>query len=529
MDLMSILRIIILALPILVAGCSGGSSEPFTGAPPAALSAKVGITTAAATRFLEQATFGPTPAEILHLQDIGYDAWFSEQFSSAVTPYPPFAANSTLDAVQAVFFKNALTAKDQLRQRASFALSQIFVVSDQKIDSRSGVANYQNLLLNDTFGSYRQLLRDVTLSPAMGAYLDMANNTKADPSIGTTPNENYGREVLQLFSVGLVKLNPDGTPMLGTGAKPVATYTQDIVEGYSRAFTGWTYPLRPGAATQLYNDIYFTGAMESRDASHEPGAKRLLNDVQIPAGQTAVTDLDAAINTIAQHPNVGPFIGYRLIQALVKSNPSPSYVARVTKAFDGAGPNQRGDLKSVLTAVLMDSEARAGDTQALGRDDGKVREPVLYMTRLLRAFNVSTDGTGLPAYAQSMRQDVFNAPSVFNFYPPSHRLRGSALVAPELKIVNTSTVAARFGFAGDLTANALPAGTKADFSELYAIAQDAPALVDALDQRLMHGTMTPATRASIVRAVGATGSDAQARAMLALYLAAVSPAFTIQR
>lgn len=488
----------------------------------------VPITDAAATRFLEQATFGPTAADIAHLESVGYDAWFNEQFTAATTDYPDATDNTDLSVVQAAFFHNAITAQDQLRQRVAFALGQVFVVSDAKIDSRVGIVNFQRTLLADAFGNYRQMLKDVTLSPAMGTYLDMADNTAADPAQGTSPNENYAREVMQLFSVGVSKLNDDGSIALDGNGKAMPTYTQDMIEGMARTFTGWTYPLKPGETSSPFNDEYYVGVMESHEDYHEPGTKQLLDAVQ-PAGQGAVKDLDAALDSIVRNPNVGPFVGTRLIQALVKSNPSAAYVKRVAAAFANNGLGVRGDMKAVIRAVLQDPEARAGDTQTAGSNDGKLREPVLYMTRLLRAFKGRSDGVDLDNYSQGMRQDVFNAPSVFNFYPPSYKPQGYTLLGPEFKIVNSPTVTTRLNFAYDLTNQQLPTGTHIDVSDLVAIAGDSNALIAKLDAILMYGTTPASVKAAVSKALSGFAGDNTQRTMLAIYLFAASPAFNTQR
>ena len=520
-------KIALTTIVVMLVACGGGGGSG-SSSTSTSTSSTPPVTDTAATRFLEQATFGPTPDEIVHLKSIGYDAWFMEQFSAAISDYPTVTDANSLDVVQAAFFRNALTARDQLRQRLVFALGQIFVVSDQKIDSRVGIVNFQRTLLADAFGTYRQLLKDVTLSPAMGTYLDMANNTKADATQGTSPNENYAREVMQLFSVGMVKLNADGTPVLDANSKAVPSYTQDHIEGMARTFTGWTYPTKPGGASRPFNDSYYVGAMESHEDFHEPGTKKLLDAIQ-PAGQGATQDLNAAMDNIAWHANVGPFIGTRLIQALVKSNPSPAYVQRVSATFTDNGQGVRGDMKAVLRAVLLDSEARAGDTLATTATDGKLREPVLYMTRLLRAFNARSEGTGMQNYSQPMRQDVFNATSVFNFYPPSYKPQGYTLAGPEFKIANAPTISARLNFLFDLTNQGLPATTQPDFSDLIAAAGDNTVLINFLDARLMHGTAPASLKAAVTQALPAAGNDSRQRAMLALYLFAASPAFTVQR
>ena len=524
---------------LTVSGCGSGTTAATSDSSSAAPSAGVApgtpatppipVTQIAATRFLEQATFGPSAADVTHIKTLGFDAWLTEQFAAPVTDYPVFTDADALDVVQSAFLRNALSAPDQLRQRLAFALGQIFVVSNLKTDSRPGIANYQRVLLNDAFASYRTLLKDVSLSPAMGNYLDMANNARANLAAGTSPNENYGREILQLFSVGVIKLNPDGSSVLDASGKPAATYSQDTIEGFSRAFTGWTYPTKAGSASQSMNDEYYTGPMESRDDTHEPGTKALLNGTVLPAGQGATRDLEAALDNIAQHPNVGPFIGSRLIQALVKSNPSPAYVQRVANAFADDGQGKRGELKAVVRAVLLDPEARAGDMLPATATDGKLREPVLYMTRLLRAFGSRSDGRDLPQYAQQMRQDIFNSPSVFNYFPPTYKPQGLTIYGPEFKIANAPTLAARLSFLYDFTSQNLPPSTQPDFSDLVAVAGDNTSLIALLDTRLMHGTTPDSLKNAVTAALPAAGTDQRQRAMLALYLFAASPAFNHQR
>lgn len=519
-----------LALAVVLVACGGGSgSGSGSGSSGNSPSPPPPLSDAAATRFLEQAAFGPTTADVAHVKAVGFDAWLTEQFSAPLTDLPDVADTAPLDTVQTAFFANAVNAPDQLRQRLAFALSQIYVVSNAKVDNSKAMVNYYRVLLNDAFASHRQLLKDVTLSPAMGVYLDMVDNTKADPSTGTSPNENYGRELLQLFSVGLFKLKSDGSVVVDGSAKPVGTYDQDTIEGFSRALTGWTFPTRPGQASQDFNPTYFVGPMESHETYHEPGSKVFLNGVVQPGGQSAPQDLDVALSNISQHQNTGPFLALRLIQALVKSNPSPAYIQRVSAVYADNGTGARADLKAVTKAVLLDVEARAGDTQAAGSGDGKLREPVLYMTRLLRAFKTKTNGAGLAGYAQSMRQDVLNAPSVFNFYPPSYKPRGSTLLGPEFKILNSATLLPRLQFASDLSTGTLPTGTSTDLSDVVAVATDANTLVTLLDQRLMHGTASAALKSSVAQAVNAIGTDGATRAATAVYLFAASPEFQIQR
>ena len=336
---------------VLAVACSSSSTPPAG----SALSPD-------AVRFLEQSTFGPTEALAASLQDAGFAGFVDAQFAasaSSLGTYPvvlqppavvcPLSAPSNCyrdnftafqPAVQ--FFHNALAGEDQLRQRVAFALSQIFVVSDGEVNSTYGMADYEQLLSNDAFSNFRQILQDVTLSPAMGRYLNMVNNDKANPTAGTHPNENYARELLQLFSIGLVKLNADGTVVTDSNGQPLPTYDQSVVDGFAAVFTGWTYPTVPGATQKPHNPTNYRGVMEAVQSNHDVTLKTLLEGATLPAGQSAAQDLAGALDLLFNHPNVGPFIGKQLIQFLVTSNPSPGYVSRVSAAFADNGSGVRG-------------------------------------------------------------------------------------------------------------------------------------------------------------------------------------------
>ncbi|HST10626.1 MAG TPA: DUF1800 family protein, partial [Terriglobales bacterium] len=336
-----------------------------------------GVTPAAAARLLEQSTFGPTPASMQHVQQVGTQAFLNEQYAATASTYPAPAATDDITFVQRRFFTNALTGQDQLRQRVAWSLAQIFVVSNQKIGDPSAFTSWMNMLQKDAFGNFSTLLNDVTLSPTMGRYLDMVGNDKPDPNSGREPNENYAREILQLFSVGLSQLNPDGTPQVDGNGIPIPTYTQDTIIGFAHVFTGWAYPTKAGQTASFYNGEYYGGPMIPFDNHHDTGQKLLLNGVTLGAGGTAQSDLTTALQNIFTHANVGPFISKQLIQHLVTSNPSPAYVSRVTAIFNDNGSGVRGDMKAVVNAILMDSEARRGDDPAqVQASDGHLKEPV---------------------------------------------------------------------------------------------------------------------------------------------------------
>ncbi|PYX36530.1 MAG: DUF1800 domain-containing protein, partial [Acidobacteria bacterium] len=276
-------------------------------------SPNTGVTAAAAARFLEQSTFGPTTTSIPHVQQVGLQAFLNEQYSAPTSTYPAPGVNDNMDVVKQRFFTNALTGQDQLRQRVAWALAQIFVVSNQKIGDPSAFTSWMNMLQKDAFGNFSTLLNDVTLSPTMGHYLDMVRNDKPDPTSGREPNENYAREILQLFSIGLSQLNPDGTVQVDGNGIPIPTYTQDTIIGFAHVFTGWAYPTKAGQTASFYNGEYYGGPMIPFDAHHDPGDKLLLNGVTLPGGGTTQSDLTAALQNIAGHPNVGPFLSKQLI------------------------------------------------------------------------------------------------------------------------------------------------------------------------------------------------------------------------
>jgi uncharacterized protein (DUF1800 family) len=551
------------ALLLTVAGCgggggSGGASSPTT--PPAPV--PIQPTVADTSRFLDQATFGVTSGDVGHVQLIGFQAYLAEQLAAAPSQYSGFSftphtapanckydpANPTdasslcardqysLFQVQRQFFTHALSDADQLRQRVAFALSQIYVVSGVEIYEAYGMADYQNMLLHDAFGNFRTLLQDVTLSPVMGHYLSMADNDKTNAALGTSPNENYAREVMQLFSIGLYQLNPDGSQMLdGTGA-PIPTYDQSVIEGFSSVFTGWTYAPLAGATSNWTNPINYDGVMVAFDGHHEPGTKLLLNGLTLPAGQTSAQDLQMALDAIFNHPNVGPFIGKQLIQHLVTSNPSPAYIARVSAVFADNGGGVRGDLGAVVKAILTDPEAR-GDAPAAA-NFGRLREPALFITAMLRSLGGQSDGV-LPRNAISgMGQPMFTPQTVFNFYPPSFVLPGTETLAPEFGIDDAATVLARANFVNTviLKGGAAPdptvtgsTGTSIDLTALSAITS-AIGLINQLNQTLMHGSLSNSASNIILGAVNAqSATDPLAAARTASYLMLSSAQYQVER
>ena len=516
-----------------------------------------------AMRLMRQATFGPTEAGVTHAAALGAAAWIDEQLALPATAYPAYAwmpanrpdtcvddrtlpvrpdsfcarDNYSLFQLQLQFFRNAVGAPDQLRQRVAFALSQIMVTSGVDNARNYAMRDYQQIFVDRAFGNFHDVLAAVTLSPVMGDYLDMVNNNKTNAAAGTDPNENYAREILQLFSVGTYLLNPDGTQQLDASGKALATYQLAEIKGFSRVFTGWTYPTVAGAVARNNNPRNYLGPMLAVDANHEFGSKVLMNAVVAPANMTMAQDLEFAHQNIFNHANVGPFIGKQLIQKLVTSDPTPAYVARVTAVFNNNGAGQRGDLRAVVRAILLDPEARGA--RKIDPGYGKLIEPTLYMTSIARALAASTDGVFFRNSANSLGQFVFYAPSVFNYYPFDYIVPGTNLPGPEFGIQTSTTAVSRANVANSLlfTTTIAPdatvfgaTGTQLNLAAYQAAALDAGALADRMDANLMGGRMSAAMRSAIVTAVNAASpTDALARARAGLWLVMTSPQYQVQR
>jgi len=521
--------------------------NPFTGS----------ASTADTVRFLEQATFGPTSSEVARVQGIGFRAYLNEQFNAPMSNYPagtlmptdtaqgcPTGSpatcgrdNYTMYPLQIAFYQNALSGQDQLRQRVAWALHQILVVSGNEVNQPSWMSPYLQTLNRNAFGNYRTLLQEITLNPGMGLYLDMLNNTRGNP------NENYAREILQLFSVGLDKLNIDGTPQLDAQGNRIPTYDQATITSFARVFTGWRLAAAKttvinGTSHSVFN--YQDPMIVTNENNHDTGSKTLLDGAVLPAGQNSTQDLNAALDNIFNHPNVGPFIGKQLIQHLVTSNPSPAYVERVARVFNnncaGLYPDSpcsgaRGDLKAVVRAILLDPEAR-GDLKT-DPSFGRLREPVQLITSILRLANASSDGYLIPN-SQTLDQDVFRSPTVFNYYPADYTIPGTALAGPPFGILSTTTALRRANFANTIIYNGIapsinaPTGTQLNLSAFQALAGNPANLVNEIDRLMMHGTMSQNMKNSIVTAVGST-ADATARTRMALYLVASSSQYQIAR
>ncbi|HEY6344870.1 MAG TPA: DUF1800 family protein [Bryobacteraceae bacterium] len=492
------------------------------------------VSAAAARRFLEQAAFGPTPADATNVQALGFQGWLGQQFSTPQVSSYSSLANASQGGMPALFLTNAVMNPDQLRQRVAFALSQIWVTSLNKLIWDTNMVSYQNMLLADAFANYRQIMADVTLSPAMGQYLDMANNAQAVPATGAVANENYARELMQLFTIGTTMLNQDGSAQM-SGGQPIPTYSQFTVTEFARVYTGWTYAPSTGQPVEWGSYITSNGPMVPYQPEHDSGSKQLLNGYVSPAGITPQQDLNNALDNIFNHPNVGPFVGELLIQHLVKSNPSPAYISRVAAAFNDNGQGVRGDMQAVITAILLDPEARGNDNG--GNDlpgDGHLQEPALFIAGMTRAFGGQmTTQNYFPWDLVNMDQDIFNSPSVFNYYSPDYGVPGTSLLGGEFEIGTPNNTIWRANVVRTLFSqwsNAVQSygpGTTVDLTPLVSLAGNPATLVSALDLTLTHGTMPAAMKTELVNAVTADAGAALQKVEDAIYLILTSSYYNV--
>lgn len=445
---------------LLVTACSGGSdgedepSSPETGEdPPAHVEPP---TSGKASRFLQQTTFGATADSINRVVDMGYEDWIDWQMSLSISKHSAYYnrfnydPDNTWSLYVDAWWHRSLKAEDQLRQRVAFALSEIWVVSQYGVSSggvegSKSLSNYYDILLQHSFGNYRDLMQDVTLNPVMGEYLSMLRNRKPDLERNIRPDENYAREFMQLFTVGLVELNLDGTPKLDSQGKTVPTYEQADIEGLAHVFTGWTWQ-NADSFWWWDENRDLISPMKAFPEFHAEGEKRIINGGLIPAGQTPEQDLEQALDHIFNHPNVGPFVAKQLIQKLVTSNPSPDYVERVATRFNDNGSGVRGDMRAVVKAILLDEEAVSGVTNH-GKPFGKLKEPILKLSAFWRAFDANT-GSGTFEFRwvdNDFAQGPLKSPSVFNFFSPSYQpagaLKDANILAPEFEIHTEGTVA----------------------------------------------------------------------------------------
>jgi uncharacterized protein (DUF1800 family) len=494
----------------------------------------------AAARVLDQATFGPTITDIQHVQQIGIDAWITEQFNTADTPLAAIptplpavclSANTPINCEESEWWQTVLTGNDQLRQRVAFALSELFVISSDSVNATT-ITYYHNTLAQDAFSNFLTILHDVSVSPGMGAYLNMLNSAKAPA--GQIANENYARELMQLFSLGLYELNSDGTLKLDSSNNPIPAYTQDQVQAFAKAYTGWTYATSTGGVPASFPNSTpnYLAPMVAVESQHDATAKTLLGGTVLSVGQTAEQDLQGALNNIFTQSNVGPFVCKQLIQHLVTSTPSPAYVARIAAVFADNGSGVRGDMKAVLRAILEDTEARAGDTNA-AYDGGHLREPMLWMTNYLRAVGfTNTDANGsyfsLSNYSNNLGERPYRSGSVFNFFPPSYVIPQTSLNAPEFDLENSASAVLQLSLADSLVNNKIT-GFSVDLSATSTLGQIAASspglLVDTLGTMFMHGQMPTQMRSEILSAITGLGAAQQVR--VATYLVITSPQYRI--
>ncbi len=530
---------------------------------------------AAAARFLTMATFGPTQAEITRLRGIGVGQWIEQQLSMPTTLERPYvealdADNSKpgqKDRMQ-IWFKNSVTGTDQLRQRVAWELSQIMVASDQGnrlAGDPVSLSEYYDVLARDAFGYYddddafhggtiNTLLTDVTYSPAMGKMLTYIHNEGQFPQgSGLSPDENYAREVMQLFSIGLIERNPDFSPVIVDG-NPVPTYPPSVITANARTFTGlsWNFIVPNGWTATVNTGPHYSPAMwmpmSCYEGHHDENPKTTVDGIVIDnptpncdqVDPDSVGDIKQLVNILANHHNTAPFISRQLIQRLVTSNPSPQYIERVVDVFDDNGHGVYGDLGAVVTAILTDTEATTGVT-GNSLVFGKLREPLTKLTALWRYYGATaTDGIyAIPSPSQRYGQAPLDAPSVFNFYLPDYlppgEMADAGLFGPEFQISGESSVVA---VANDLNLRAnqyLGASgnddstVAIDISSLVAIAATPSALVDQLSHDLMYGSMSAAMRATMINLVTNVSTDPTKRVTSALQVLLASPEFSIQK
>ncbi len=520
-----------------------------------------------AARFLQRIGFGATENEVDALLDDGYQTWLDDQIAMApslqlpkLLTYMEGRGFQTTDVQDPAFgyqvqllredawFDAVVNQPDQLRQRVAFALSQIFVISwnDDQLQQRpQGVANYNDILVNQTFGNFRDLLEEVTLNPLMGIYLSMRRNEKADPDKNIQPDENYAREVMQLFTIGLDLLNEDGSVQTNSAGQAIPAYTQQDILNFARVFTGWNYGdadrLRTNSRT-LQSELIPMTAFEDY---HDTDAKTLLRNVQVEGGKSAAEDLEIALDNLFNHPNVGPFIGKQLIQKLVTSNPSPEYIARVTRTFNDNGAGVRGDLAAVVKAVLMDPEALLGHIEQ-PTTFGKLKEPLIKLIALWRAFEaqpVVPDRFRFSGTLSDFGQEHMRSPSVFNFFQPGFSqpgaIRDANLLSPEFQILDESTAV---NMHNEMRYSSISVDWRTDNPDYNknrivldieyekTIADDPSQLLDHVSNKLLGYALQGEVRDSMVEYLGTINSDNdEERVEDAIYLIMSTPEYAVQR
>ena len=531
---------------LALAACGGGGDSSPTQAPITPPVGRLpGMTTTQASRFLSQAAIGYSKADVLNLSDSGINRWLDAQFTLLRTQkfwdflvangYDAATNMNTVNGFDPMVWSQLMGSGDLLRQRVGFALLDQWVVA---VDGFGGawrpfaMAAYLDVLWDNAFGNYRDLMEGVSTNAAMGLYLTFLGNTKSNPATGSIPDENYARELMQLFTIGLVMLNMDGTPVLSGGA-PVPSYTQADVSQAARVWTGYTH-----ATSDNSTPARLRQPMTVVESRHEGGATNFLG-IAIPAGADAATARKQALDGLFAHQNVPPFVSRQLIQHLVTSNPSPAYVGRVAAVFASNAGGVRGDMKAVIRAILTDAEAR-DDNQANSTSFGKVREPVVRLVQWAKAFEVTSPTQAWPfgnttSTANRLGQSPGRAPSVFNWFRPGYApagLASSDMVAPEFQIINEPSVIAYVNFMQGVIANG--AGeAKPNYAALSEIAPDSQKLLDELNLVLAAnqiGTGTIAQMKAALDTIAATTTaGAYSRIYAAILLVMASPEYLVLR
>ena len=536
------------AAAALLAACGGGGGDSAAG-PDSDPQTNVPTTEPEAARFLGQAGFAASAADLTNVKTAGVARWLEQQFDAPRTQshYDWLVAKGkgaeanrySLDGVDATLWRKLIASPDQLRQRVVLALSEIFVVSMNGLPiawPQFATAGYVDMLEERCFGTFRDLIEGVTLSPAMGVYLAMRGNRKEDAKTGRQPDENYAREVMQLFTIGLNQLNADGTPKMVNG-KTVDTYTLQQITDLARVFTGWDFDIDSADVNGL-DFSYMKRPMRQNASRFSTGEKKVL-DAVVPATADGAAAMKVALDTLSAHPNVGPFIGRQLIQRLVASNPSPAYVQRVAAVFDNNGKGVRGDMRAVIRAILLDTEARQRSTAPGG---GKLREPLQRMIQWARTVGMGSPGdlwaigdTSNPS--SRLGQSPMRSGSVFNFFrpgyvPPNSQLGTNNVTAPEFQLCNESTVAGYLNFMQGLIGNGI-GDMKPDYAADLALAADAPALVRRQAQLMAGGDISEATITTIATAVATIKSDTDAnklnRVKASWLMVLAAPEYQVQK
>jgi len=549
----------VIALTVTVAGCGGGAPAGSTDAGNQAVVVVPGAETqgslelgaavsspddTAAHRFLTRATFGPTLDDIESLKQQTPVDWITDQMALPATSMSQELAdaNSRWAQYVNVWWRTSIEAPDQLRQRVAFALSEILVISGNAAlgDEQPGLANYYDILVDHAFGNYRDLMEAITLNPIMGEYLSMKGNRKPDPASNIRPDENFARELLQLFTIGLEQLNQDGSVQRDANGIALPTYDQNTVEAFAHVFTGWHFD--NAEDFRWANNTDYITPMRAFEDFHDKGSKELLNGFVVPADQSAAEDLKMALDNIFNHPNVGPFLSKQLIKRLVTSNPSPQYISDIAGVFNDNGSGTRGSLASVVSAILLHDEALNGHALA-PTTFGKLKEPVLRVTALWRAFmpdNIHRDFNYSFA-ANELNQAPLNANSVFNFFTPFFSqpgaIRESNLVSPEFEIHDETSI---ITITNRLLANSLWSHNAKYESDEQRIAininrelefgENLEALIDHLDRVLLGGTMSDELRQEALRLMYSRDYSwaASQRIVEAIFLISTSPEAAVQ-